>query len=234
VKTTAHKRFATVVSKVCRVGGISWRSIYGFSETLMPTQTGLFSDLQNKIPTMAEGFRYEEEVISGFEEASLVASLATLKLKPFEFHGHVGNRRVTSFGFRYDYTRRTVETADEFPVFLAELRKKVAAFAGRKVDDFQQGGVNEYPPGAGIGWHKDKRQFGVIVGVSLLAPATMRLRLSNGSSWIRRSQVLKPRSIYLLEGEARTRWEHSVSPVAALRYSLIFRTLAYDQDAGTP
>jgi alkylated DNA repair dioxygenase AlkB len=196
----------------------------------MLTQTCLFSDLQNKVSTLPEGFRYEEDIISESEEASLVASLATLKLKPFEFHGHVGNRRVTSFGPRYDYARRAVEAADEFPVFLAELRKKVAAFAGRKVDDFQQAGVNEYPPGAGIGWHKDKRQFGVIVGVSLLAPATMRLRLSNRSNWIRRSQELKPRSIYILEGEARTRWEHSIPPVNALRYSLMFRTIGFDQD----
>ena len=124
------------------------------------------------------------------EEASLLASLATLELKPFEFHGHAGNRRVTSFGLRYDYARRIVEPADGFPPFLTELRSKVAIFAGRSIDEFQQGGVNQYPPGAGIGWHKDKPQFGAIVGVSLLSPATMRLRLPAGKSWIRKSQEL--------------------------------------------
>jgi alkylated DNA repair dioxygenase AlkB len=192
----------------------------------MAMQTGLFGDLQNMVPTMPEGFRYEEDIISEAEEASLVASLASLELKPFEFHGHVGNRRVTSFGLRYDYARRTVEAAEGFPSFLTDLRNKVAAFAGRNVHEFQQGGVNEYPPGAGIGWHKDKPQFGAIVGVSLLAPATMRLRLPSGTSWIRKSQQLKPRSIYILDGEARTRWEHSIPPVNSLRYSLTFRTLA--------
>jgi alkylated DNA repair dioxygenase AlkB len=171
----------------------------------MATQTGLFAELQDALPAMPEGFRYQEDVISEAEEAALVASLATLELRPFEFHGHVGNRRVTSFGLRYDYARRTVETANEFPSFLAELRNKVAMFAGRQVHEFQQGGVNEYPPGAGIGWHKDKPQFGVIVGVSLLAPATMRLRLASGKKWIRKSQEVKPRSIYILDGEARTK-----------------------------
>ncbi len=194
----------------------------------MVTQTDLFGDLQAAVPAMPEGFRYEEDIITEAEEASLVVSLATLKLKPFEFHGHVGNRRVTSFGLRYDYARRTVEATDEFPSFLLELRSKVAAFAGRRIDEFQQGGVNQYPPGAGIGWHKDKPQFGAIVGVSLLAPATMQLRRPSGNSWIRRSQELKPRSIYILDGEARTRWEHSVPPVSSLRYSLTFRTLAAD------
>lgn len=192
----------------------------------MATQPGLFSDFENTLPTMPEGFRCEADIMSEAEEATLVASLATLTLRPFEFHGHVGNRRVTSFGFRYDYARRAVEAADGFPSFLAELRNKVAAFAGRQVDEFQQGGGNEYPPAAGIGWHRDKPQFGVVVGVSLLASATMRLRLPKGSSWIRKSHELRPRSIYILEGEARTRWEHSIPPVHSLRYSLTFRTLA--------
>jgi alkylated DNA repair dioxygenase AlkB len=192
----------------------------------MATQTGLFTDLLNTAPVMPEGFRYEEDIISEAEEASLVASLGMLELKPFEFRGHIGNRRVTSFGLRYDYERRTVEATDGFPPFLAELRSKVATFAGRQMDEFQQGGVNEYPPGAGIGWHKDKPQFGAIVGVSLLAPATIRLRLPVGTGWIRKSQQVRPRSIYILEGEARTKWEHSVPPVGSLRYSLTFRTLA--------
>ena len=175
---------------------------------------------------MPKGFRYEEDIISEADEASLAKSLATLDLKPFEFHGHLGNRRVTSFGLRYDYARHAVKVTDGFPDFVTDLRNKVAKFAGRKVDEFQQGGVNEYPPGAGIGWHKDKPQFGVIVGVSLLAPATMRFRRAEGTGWIRKSQRLEPRSIYILDGEARTAWEHSVPPVDALRYSLTFRTVA--------
>ncbi len=84
-------------------------------------------------------------MVSEAEEAALVASLARLELKPFEFHGHLGNRRVAAFGLRYDYAQRSVQTADRFPSFLADLRYKVAKFAGRGVDEFQQGGVNEYP-----------------------------------------------------------------------------------------
>ena len=192
----------------------------------MTRQTTLFIDSKNEDPILPAGFRYEENFITEVEEAGLVTSLAALELKPFEFHGHVGNRRVTSFGLRYDYARRTVDTAEGFPPFLMNLREKVAAFAGRRVDDFVQGGVNQYPPGAGIGWHKDKPQFGAVVGVSLLAPALMRLRLATGKGWMRSYQQLQARSIYILEGEVRTKWEHSVPPVESLRYSLTFRTLA--------
>jgi alkylated DNA repair dioxygenase AlkB len=104
----------------------------------------------------------------------------------------------------------------------------VATFARRSVDEFQQAGVNQYPPGAGIGWHKDKPQYGVVVGVSLLAPATMRLPRKEGNRWLRMFQTVLPRSIYILEGEARTMCEHSIPPVDALRYSFTFRTLAKD------
>jgi alkylated DNA repair dioxygenase AlkB len=145
-------------------------------------QNALFPGLESKRQRVVpEGFRYEEDIISEAEEAALAASLALLELKPFEFHGHLGNRRVAAFGVRYDFARRSVETADQFPSFLAGLRKKVAQFVGRRVDEFKQGGVNEYPPGAGIGWHKDKSQFGVVVGVSLLALATMRFRHKEGN-----------------------------------------------------
>src|SRR5258708_32017822 len=137
----------------------------------MTSERALFPELVDKQRgLMPEGFRYEEDIISEADEAALAKSLATLELKPFEFHGHLGNRRVTSFGLRYDYARHAVKVTDGFPAFVADLRNKVAKFAGRTVDGFQEGGVNEYPPGARIGWHKDKPQFGVTVGVSLLAP----------------------------------------------------------------
>jgi alkylated DNA repair dioxygenase AlkB len=113
---------------------------------------------------MPEGFRYQDDIISEVDEAALAMSLATLDLKPFEFRGHLGNRRVTSFGLHYDYARHAVEAADAFPSFLADLRNKVAKFAGRKAGEFQQAGVNEYPAGAGIGGtlQKDITCFGSV------------------------------------------------------------------------
>lgn len=193
----------------------------------MIRQTGLFPEVGNKPEQLTPaGFRYLENVITEAEEATLVASLQELELKPFEFQGHLANRRVISFGLRYDYSRRTVEAGSEFPPFLNELRAKAAEFAGRGVSEFRQAGVNEYRPGAGIGWHKDKAQFGIVVGVSLLAPAIMRFRRAQGRGWARLSKTIAPRSMYVLSGEARTEWEHSIPPLDQLRYSITFRTLA--------
>jgi alkylated DNA repair dioxygenase AlkB len=112
------------------------------------------------------------------------------------------------------------------PSFLDDLLNRAASFAGCEKDAFRQVGVNEYRAGAGIGWHKDKPEFGIIVGVSLLAPSTMRFRRRHNKEWIRISHTLKPRSIYILSGEARKDWEHSIPPLDALRYSITFRTLS--------
>jgi alkylated DNA repair dioxygenase AlkB len=193
----------------------------------MDRQNALFPEIEER-PTQPElsGFRYREEIVTEEEEASLVTSLGQLDLKPFEFHGHLGNRRVLSFGLRYDYSRSSVEQASAMPGFLDDLLLRVGKFAGYEVDAFRQVGVNEYRPGAGIGWHKDKPQFGIVVGVSLLAPATMRFRRTHGTSWKRITYIVKPRSIYILSGEARTVWEHSIPPLTELRYSITFRTLS--------
>ena len=172
------------------------------------------------------GFRYREEFVTGKEEMALAASIGELDLRPFEFHGYLGNRRVVSFGLKYDYSRRSVEPAEMMPEFLNDLLARVADFAGCEAGAFRQVGVNEYRPGAGIGWHKDKPQFGIVVGVSLLSPAVMRFRRARGRRWERISRRLMPRSVYILSGSARMEWEHSIPPGSDLRYSITFRTMA--------
>jgi alkylated DNA repair dioxygenase AlkB len=172
------------------------------------------------------GFRYRENLVTEWEERALAASLGQLDLRPFEFHGYLGNRRVASFGLKYDYERRSVEPASAMPGFLNNLLARVAEFAGCEAAAFRQVGVNEYRPGAAIGWHKDKPQFGIVVGVSLLSPARMRFRRARGRQWERISRDVEPRSVYILSGEARAEWEHSIPPVGDLRYSITFRTLA--------
>ena len=201
----------------------------------MASQRALFTEIEQRLSAgEPRGFRYQEQIISEEVEASLAAELGQLALRPFEFHGYLGNRRVVSFGLKYDFSRRSVQRAEDMPSFLDDLLNRAASFAGCEKDAFRQVGVNEYRAGAGIGWHKDKPEFGIIVGVSLLAPATMRFRRAHGESWIRVSHTLKPRSIYILSGEARTDWEHSILPLNGLRYSITFRTLAAEHAISGP
>jgi alkylated DNA repair dioxygenase AlkB len=182
-------------------------------------------DLFGRQDDLPEGFRYQPNLISAGEESELIRELKNLPFKPFDFHGHLANRRVVGFGLRYDYDRRAVVEAPPIPDFLMPLRDKVAAFAGRPAPAFQQVLINEYREGAGIGWHRDKSHFDEVAGVSLLARCRFRLRRKNGGKWERRTMIVEPRSAYLMTGPARSDWEHSIPPLSGHRYSITLRTL---------
>jgi alkylated DNA repair dioxygenase AlkB len=135
---------------------------------------------------------------------------------------------VAAFGFMYDYKTRSMAVAPDLPPFLLEVRARAAAFAGRAPEDFRQVLVTEYTPGTALAWHRDRLQYGEIVGVSLLSAASFRLRRREGDRWLRVAQAIAPRSVYRMAGEVRMAWEHSIPAVETLRYSLTFRTLAPD------
>ncbi len=185
-------------------------------------------------PALPPGFRYEPDVVPRELEARLLDEIPRLPLKEFEFHGFVGKRRVAYFGWRYDFSRRRLTKADDIPPFLLEARDVAARFACSPATELQHVLVSEYGPGAAIGWHRDKREFGEVVGLSLLAPCQFRLRRRAGKSWERVTVTAEPRSAYLLSGAARHQWEHSIPPVNALRYSVTFRNLRADLEAAGP
>jgi alkylated DNA repair dioxygenase AlkB len=174
------------------------------------------------------GFRYQPELIGEEEEAELIARLESLPFEPFDFHGHLANRRVVGFGLHYDYGSRDVVEAPAIPGWLLPLRDRAGAFIGQPGDALAHVLINEYRPGAGVGWHRDKAHFDEIVAVSLLSSCDLRFRRKVGEGWDRWKTVVEPRSIYLLSDQARREWEHSVPPVAAHRYSITFRTLRRD------
>jgi alkylated DNA repair dioxygenase AlkB len=132
---------------------------------------------------------------------------------------------VVSYGWGYDFNQRALTPAEDIPGFLLPLRERAAAFAGLLPDQLRQVLLTEYDAGASIGWHRDKKVFGDVLGISLLSSCRFRFRRKAGSSWQRISLTAEPRSVYLLRGPSRTEWEHSIPAVNALRYSITFRTL---------
>jgi alkylated DNA repair protein (DNA oxidative demethylase) len=172
------------------------------------------------------GLRYEEAVISEAEERDLLACLETLELAPFRFHGFIGNRRTQSFGWRYDFEDASFAPTEPIPEWLGPLRQRVAAFAGLQPEEFVHVLLARYDPGAGIGWHRDRDVFNQVVGISLGTAANLRFRQRTATGFKRASLEVAPRSAYLLSGEARQDWEHSIAPGGALRFSITFRTLS--------
>jgi alkylated DNA repair dioxygenase AlkB len=182
-------------------------------------------DLLDGGSSLPDGFKFERDVITLEDERTLLREIEQLPFKEFEFHGFVGKRRTVSFGWSYDFGHEQLQRATDMPGFLVALRDTAAAFAGLMAEQLQQVLVTEYAPGAGIGWHRDKGVFGEVIGISLLSPCRFRLRRRVGEKWQRVTLEAEPRSAYLLSGEARTEWEHSIPPVDAVRYSVTYRNI---------
>jgi len=175
------------------------------------------------------GFLYRPGFVAVEEEAALLRDIDRIEFSSFELRGVVARRRVAFFGASYDASR----DSPPMPAFLFPLRERVAAWADVAPDAFAMALINEYRPGAPIGWHRDAPQYDMVAGVSLLSDCRMRFRkyVSPGPkpAGLRRTAtheiLLDRRSAYLMTGESRSGYEHHVPPVTALRYSITFRTL---------
>jgi DNA oxidative demethylase len=171
------------------------------------------------------GFLYHPEFITSEEERTLLAAMSSMQFGEVTFRGVTARRRIRQFGWRYSFESYRVSEGAELPGFLLPLRGRAAALAGVDAEALSEALVTEYPPGAPIGWHRDAPVFGIVVGVSLLAACVFRLRRSEGGGEKPVNVELAPRSAYVLDGEARNQWQHSIPAVRALRYSITFRTL---------
>ena len=173
-----------------------------------------------------EGLVYREEFVSPAEEADLLGHLEALDFRAVVMHGREARRTVRHFGLDYAYESGELVAADPLPQPLEWLRDRCAALMERDPEDLVQILVSRYPPGAGIGWHRDAPMFGSrIAGVSLRAPCRMRFQRTVGGVRRVAHLDLAPRSAYLLSGAARWSWQHSIPATKDLRYSVTFRTL---------
>ena len=190
-------------------------------------------DLFGRFPGKPEGLVYREDFVDAEEEQALIERLAELPFRPFEFQGFLGKRETVSFGWSYRFDGSGLTPAEPIPDWLQPLRARAAAFAGVAPEAVEHALLIRYGEGAGLGWHRDRPVFGDVIGISLLAPAPLRFRRRQDEKWQRFTLTAEPRSAYLLRGEARSVWEHSLPPVAELRYSVTFRTMK-KSSRGTP
>jgi len=180
-------------------------------------QRGMFA-------VMPPGLEFREEFVQPAEETRLIEEVARLPFRPFEFQGWTGNRETVSFGWRYDFNQAQITPAPPIPDFLLPLRERAARLAGIGSGEFEQALVIRYGVGAGIGWHRDRPVFDKVFGLSLLSPCMLRFRRRRGTDFERFALGAPPRSAYLLTGEIRHAWEHSIAPMEVMRYSITFRS----------
>jgi hypothetical protein len=81
-------------------------------------------------PELPAGFRYIPDAISTADEKSLVQRFEKLPLKPFEFHGHQGNRRIYTFGHRYVFAGQEPRADASIPDYLLPLTDVASQISG--------------------------------------------------------------------------------------------------------
>jgi DNA oxidative demethylase len=172
-----------------------------------------------------EGIVYRRDVLTAEEEDELLRRFETLRFDPIVLHGRAAKRTGRHYGLDYDYESRTPKPGEPVPQWLLPARARAAELAGVKPEELAEILVQDYPPGATIGWHRDAPAFHIVVGLSL--GGSSRLRFQRGKRERRRvwEVALEPRSGYVLSGDARRSWEHSIPPTKERRYSVTFRTL---------
>jgi alkylated DNA repair dioxygenase AlkB len=175
--------------------------------------------------SLPAGLVYREELIGPDEEEQLLAILASLRFAEIRIRGQAARRTARHYGLGYDYARRSPEPGEPIPEWLLPLRERCGELAGVAAEELVEALVQRYPPGAGIGWHRDAPAFGVVAGVSLGSACRFRFRRGRPRERTTIELDLAPRSGYVLAGEARWKWEHCIPPRSELRYSLTFRTL---------
>ena len=174
------------------------------------------------------GFRYYADFISEADEIQLIRDIEKVPLQTFIFQGYEAKRKVASFGYDWSFTNRRLTKGKSVPESFMPLIEKVAGRLSLSTADIAEVLLTEYPAGSVINWHRDAPPFDLIAGISLHSDSIFRLRpydkMKQGKNSVL-SIPLKRRSLYVISGESRTNWEHSITPVAALRYSVTLRTL---------
>jgi alkylated DNA repair dioxygenase AlkB len=177
-------------------------------------------------PGLPGGLEYREEFVSAVEEAALLRAFGSLPFREAVFQQYTARRRVVRFGALHDADAGG--DGEALPDWLSAVRRNVASWRGVPEAAFVHALVTEYRPGTPIGWHRDKPAYGFVVGISLGAWCRMRFRPNDN----RRDRAaafaldLAPRSVYVMQDDIRWRWQHSIAPTKALRYSITFRTRA--------
>lgn len=178
-------------------------------------------------PKFPEGFIYVPDFLTSDEEKDLLRDISRIPLHTFRFQGYEAKRKVASLGYNYSFEKRTISKGAEIPSEFEGLIKKVSNHSGG-TKAFSALLITEYPVGSVINWHRDAPPFETIAGISLLSDCVFRFRPHDKDRQGKKSIisfVAKRRSLYIMGGDSRSQWEHSILPVTAPRYSITLRTL---------
>ncbi len=156
-------------------------------------------------PSLIDGLACREDYITPAEEAAVVAEIDRQAWSTELL------RRRQWYGWAYDDTPLGNDDyrPQPMPDWLQPLAERLRndgyfpAVPDRAL-------VNEYHPGQGIGAHKDRDadHIRTVAIVSLLSPIMMDFTRPGHPT---QSHYLRPRSLVIMQGEARDRWLHGIT-----------------------
>jgi alkylated DNA repair dioxygenase AlkB len=121
-------------------------------------------------------------------------------------------RRLQYYGYRNEL--EAPYSLIKFPVAMPPLMQKLSQnLVEQKIVSLQpdQVIINEYTPGEGIRPHKDRNYFeNQICGVNLGSDCIMRFAKVSGGDVV--DVEIPRRSVYVMQDEARYKWNHSIPP----------------------
>lgn len=190
------------------------------------SQGQLFATSENKTEDLP-GFSVEPEYVTPEEERELLAHVET---------GHWETdwrRRIQQYGVGYSDSGGKATWIRDLPDWLLPLAGRVARDA--QFERFPENCViNEYIPPLGIGPHRDYPAFGLTIAcVSLGSDVILDMTKADRSARV--AIHVAARSLWVMTGEARSKWLHSIAarltdPIAgerrkrSRRVSITFRT----------
>lgn len=182
--------------------------------------------------SLPSGLIFLPEFLTQDEELYLLDFVNSMDFRSLQMHGVMAKRRIKQFGWHYAFESFKLTPADPIPTAFASIQARSATLAGIGSSEWAEALVTEYPASSGIGWHRDAPAFGIVAGISLLGACRMRFQTGTGVTRMTSAIDLPRRSIYLLTGEARTKWQHMIPPTRELRYSITFRTVRRSTSGG--
>lgn len=186
------------------------------------------SFLLENTPLLPEGFQYFASFLSQQEEQELLDEISKIELHTFVFQGFEAKRRVASFGYDYNFENRSLKKGKPIPDGFKKLIDKVAHTLSIQPEDFAELLITEYPVSSVINWHRDAPPFDIIAGISLISDCNFKFRPHEKTKQSRSSVLtyhVERRSLYVIDGPARSDWQHNISAVKKVRYSITLRTI---------
>lgn len=166
------------------------------------------------------------ELISEAEEQDLLAEIAKLDLKQVHLNGVLARRKSIALQAESPFIAGFTRAAERLPLFLEPILPRVARIMRVKPSEIAEIQITHYPNGAGIGWHHDSDVFGeVLAGITLMSGCRMKFRHEVGSQYEVFKAEVPQRSAYVMAGEARWDWQHTIASHQTPRMAITFRTL---------